>query len=124
MIDIITYIPDLLAFRAECKAKADDGNKFFTFNDDVLTYNVAQIPVVYSGDKSVCLVRLVTDEEVEEFDSLNSCQRIGICEDNTYIFDDGGEVIYNEVYDQAPVTTVIDGEEFTCTPPPMIGVFA
>ena len=121
MIDIITYIPDLAAFRVECQAKAEAGNKFFTINDEVLTYNVAQIPVAYNGNTSVCLVRLVTGEEIEEFDSLASCERIGICEDNAYIFDAGGEDIYNTVYDQSPI--VID-EETTYTPPQMIGVFA
>lgn len=126
MIDIITHIPDLDAFRAECKAKAEEGNKFFSIDEDVITYNVAKIPVVYSDDliQSVCLVRLITDEEIEEFTSLESCDRIGVCENNEYIFETGGEVIYNAVYDQSPVIFEIDGEQHTHTPPQMIGVFA
>jgi hypothetical protein len=123
MMDIITHIPNLDLFRAECKPLAGSGNKFFSYEDEKLTYNVSQIPVVYSSDyiRSVCLVRLVTEDEIEAFNALTTIERIGVCENNQYIFDDGGEDIYNSVYDQTPV--IID-EDTTYTPPPMIGVFA
>ena len=122
-MDIITQIPNLDLFRAECQALAESGNKFFSYDGETLTYNVSQIPVKYNADftQSVCLVRLVTVEEQEVFDALTTANRIGVCENKEYIFDDGGEDIYNSVYDQTPV--VID-DETTYTPPPMIGVFA
>jgi hypothetical protein len=122
-MDIITHIHNLDLFRDECQALAEGGSKFFSYDGEALTYNVAQIPVVYNNDytQSVCLVRLVTEDEQETFDALATVDRIGICENKEYIFDDGGEVIYNTVYDQSPV--IID-EETTYTPPQMIGVFA
>lgn len=125
-MDIITYIPDLNSFRAECKSKAEAGNKFFSINDGVISYNVDKIPVVYNEDysQSVCLVRLVTDDEIGEFNSLTTCERIGICENDVYNFDDGGEDIYNSVYNQTPKQFMIDGKEYIHTPPKQIGVFA
>ena len=63
----------------------------------------------------------MTEEEIEVFDSLNTCQRIGIYEGGEdYTFDEGGKALYDSVYDQTPIE--IDGE--TYTPPAMIGVFA
>jgi len=123
MIDIITHIPDLDLFRTECQALAESGNKFFSYDGETLTYNISQIPVVYNSDytQSVCLVRLVTEDEQETFDALTTVERIGVCENKAYIFDDDGEAIYNSIYDQ---TTVIIDEDTTYTPPPMIGVFA
>lgn len=117
MIDIITYIPDLLAFRAEANTNAANGVHGFAVDEDgVITYNIAKIPVHYNGLKSLCLVRLMSKEDIDVFDALVSCERIGVCEDGAYVFDDGGEAIYNEVYDQTPT------EDYT--PPQMIGVFA
>ena len=122
-MDIITYIPNLTLFRSECQALAESGNKFFSYDGETITYNVSQIPVIYSSDstQSVCLVRLVTEDEQKTFNALTTVDRVGVCEDKVYIFDDGGEAIYNSVYDQTPV--IID-EDTTYTPPPMIGVFA
>jgi hypothetical protein len=124
-MDIITHIPDLNLFRAECKALAENDSKFFSYNSETktLSYNVAQIPVRYNADytQSVCLVRLATKDEQEAFDALTTVNRIGICENKEYIFDEGGKAIYDSVYDQSPV--VID-KDTTYTPPAMIGVFA
>ena len=126
-MDILTHISNLDLFRAECKSKAGEDNKYFSTDEDGnILYNVAKIPVVYSADltQSVCLIRLVTDEEKDEFDTLTSCERIGICENSEYIFDDGGEDIYNAIYDQTPVTVNADGDTSTYTPPALIGLFA
>ncbi len=126
-MDIITHIPNLDLFRAECQALAENGNKFFSYDGESLTYNVSQIPVVYNSDytQSVCLVRLVTEDEQDTFNALTTVKRIGICENNQYIFDDGGEDIYNSVYDQSPIEITDEhGDIHTYTPPPMIGVFA
>ena len=124
MIDIICYIPDLIAFRLEAKANADNGIKGFSFDDDgSLSYSVSKIPVSYNADgvRSVCLIRLIDAQEVNIFESLTSCERIGVCENGAYSFDEGGKDIYNDVYDQTPVE-LDDGTFYT--PPPMIGVFA
>ena len=121
MIDILTYIPDLTAFRLEAKQNADNNTLGFSIDEDGnISYNISKIPVHYNADelRSVCLIRLVTQDEIDVFDSLQSCERIGVCENNSYIFDDGGEAIYNDVYDQTPV--IID-EDTAYTPPSMIG---
>ena len=127
-MDVITYIPNLDLFRVECKALAESGNKFFSYNSETksLSYNVAQIPVKYNADytKSVCLVRLSTKDEQDTFNALTTVNKIGVCENKTYVFDVGGKSIYDSVYNQTPVTTTIDGETFTYTPHAMIGVFA
>ena len=149
-MDIITYIEDLEAFREECAAKAEQGNEFFTIEEkpkeeteeDILfdelepvevskfdgyeiTYNVSKIPVVYSDnyEQSVCLIRLTTPQELAEFEDLESCVAIGECVGGEYIFYDGGQEIYNEVYDQTPIEYEEDGETFTFTKPEIIGVF-
>lgn len=123
-MDIITHIPSLDLFRAECQTLAESGNKFFSYDGEILTYNISQIPVVYSSDfgSSVCLVRLVTDDEQETFDALETIERLGVCEDKEYIFNsDNDKAIYDSVYDQTPVDM---GDGYFYKPPPMIGVFA
>jgi len=125
MIDIITYIPDLAAFRLEANANAQSGTHGFAFDDDdgTINYNVAKIPVHYNPDgvRSLCLIRLMTEKDEDVFNALASCEKIGECINKEYIFDAGGEDIYNEVYDQTPVE-LDDGTFYT--PPAMIGVFA
>ena len=123
---MITHIPNLDLFRAECLSKAENNNKFFYTDGESIHYNVSKIPVVYNEDRtqSVCLVRLTSKEEIDEFNSLSSCDRIGVCENKEYIFDDDGEDIYNSVYDQSPKTYTEDGTDYTYTPPKLIGVFA
>ena len=123
MIDIITYIHDLNLFRKEAIECARNDTKGFSFDDGgSITYNICKIPVHYNGDgiRSLCLVRLLTQDEIGFFDSLKTCERIGVCENKTYIFDDGGKAIYDDVYDQTPINT----QDGTYTPPEMIGVFA
>ena len=124
MIDIITYIPDLTAFRLEANTNAQAKSHGFTFTDGGdISYNVAKIPVHYNPDgiRSLCLIRLMTKEDEAVFNGLASCEKIGECINKDYIFDAGGEDIYNEVYDQAPVD--LGGGEFY-NPPKMIGVFS
>lgn len=114
MIDVITYIPDLSVFRTEAEDNAKNKVHGFSFSDEGINYNVNKIPVYYNPDgvRSLCLVRLITEEDVKVFDSLSSCERIGVCENNAYSFDQGGEGIYNDTYDKS-----LDD-------PSMIGVFA
>lgn len=123
-MDRITHIPNLDLFRVECQALAESGNKFFSYDGEKLTYNISQIPVVYSSDlgSSVCLVRLSTEDEQEAFDSLETIEVLGVCENNEYIFNsDDDKATYDSVYDQTPVDM---GDGHFYTPPPMIGVFA
>jgi len=110
-MDILTHIDDLNLFRAECMEKAESGNTFFTFNGDDISYNISKIPVRYNGLKSVCLVRLTTDDEIEEFESLTSVENIGSHTkgDEDYTFKDGGKDKYDSVYgeDQQQVALMI-----------------
>lgn len=126
MIDIITYIPNLTLFRVEANEKADQGNPFFSFTEDgTVLYNVSKIPVVYKDLESVCLIRLIKDEEIEEFSSLTSCSRIGICTDGEYVFDsEAGKIIYESVYDTKERMIEIDGEQISYKPPYNIGMFS
>ena len=123
MIDIITYIPNLTLFRNEADQCAKNGVKGFSFDDNgSVLYDVSKIPVYYNSDgfRSVCLVRFVDKDEVDVFNSLTTCEQIGVCENKSYIFDEGGKAIYDSVYDQSPINTP-DG---AYVPPEMIGVFA
>lgn len=131
MKTIVAHIPDLTAFRAECKALAEQGNPFFDVDEDTgaVVYKIDKVPVVYSaeGTQSVCLVRLSSPEEIQQFNALDSVQRIGEhrAGRSTYDFDEGGEAIYDSIYDRTPVTLISpDGVEIEITPPQLIGVFA
>jgi len=120
-LDILTYIKDLNLFREECKLKAESGSKFFSIDGGIISYNVSKIPVFYNGLESACLVRVVTDSEIDEFNSLTSIENIGEYVSGEYVFAVGGEDKYNAVYDQSEVT-LDDGSIYK--PPSMIGVFA
>ncbi|MCP4987565.1 MAG: hypothetical protein GY928_16360 [Colwellia sp.] len=122
MIDIITYIPDLTAFRVEATDNANNKILGFSFDEvGSLRYDLTKIPTRYSSDltSSICLVRLASQDELDVFNNLDTCARIGICEDGEYIFDAGGEVIYDSIHDQTPIIT----DDGTYTPPKMIGAF-
>ena len=127
-MDIITYIPNLDLFREECQALAESGNKFFNYNGETLVYNVSQIPVHYNKDgiRSVCLVRLTTEDEQDTFNALTTVERLGVCENKQYTFDSQTkEDTYNDAYDQTPIEiNDKDGNIYIYTPQPMIGVFA
>ena len=143
-MDILTYIPNLDLFRAECKAIAEsdpletnaDGElvnksqKFFSYDEETkeISYNVSRIPVHYNDDytKSVCLVRLSTEAEQEAFGELTTRGRIGGANAGQYVFDSvESKAIYDTIYDQTPIEIVIEGEQnIFYTPPAMIGLFA
>jgi len=121
MIDIITYIPDLLAFKVEAQANAESNILGFSIDDNgEVNYNIAKIPVFYNELQSICLIRLSDNKkewdsasELDVFNSMETCQRIGACENGEYIFDEGGKTIYEAVYD-----TTAENAAY------MIGVFA
>ena len=128
MKDIITYIPDLTLFRVEAKAKALSKIHGFNFDDDGnIIYNVVKIPVHYNDDgiRSLCLVRLVTQKDINAFDMLLSCERIGECIAGEYVFDTGKQAIYEDVRGDLSYTYIDeDSTEITSTKPYMIGVVA
>ncbi len=125
MIDIITYIPDLTAFRFEAQQNAENGVLGFNFIDGKVEYNITKIPVAYKGLSSVCLVRLVSVDEIDVFNKMESCEKIGVCENNRYIFDDGGQDKYESVHDISDRKVKNgDGETITIKTPYMIGVFS
>lgn len=127
-MDIITYIPNLDLFRAECQALAEAGNKFFSYDGETLTYNISQIPVVYMPDytQSLCLVRLLKEDEQETFDALTTIDRLGVCDNKEYIFNsDDDKATYEDARGALEYTyTYEDGNEQTAYKPYMIGVFA
>ena len=125
-MDIITYISDLMAFRAEALQKANEGVAGFVMNDGGVNYTIGKIPVHYSGSESLCLVRLNTQDEINIFTSMASCVRIGVCENNSYVFDSPEkEAIYDRVYPRAPTIAIDDdGIEYTKVYPYKIGVFS
>ena len=128
MIDLITYIPNVEKFRAEAQANAENNVLGFSIDDDDnLSYDVGKIPVFYhaDGERTLSLIRLLNQDEVDVFDSIETCQRIGVCENGEYIFDEGGQEIYDSVYDRTAVEiTDIDGNVTEYIPPEMLGQFA
>lgn len=128
MIDLITYIPNVEEFRAEAQANAENNVLGFSIDDDDnLSYDVGKIPVFYhaDGERTLSLIRLLNQDEVDVFDSIETCQRIGVCENGEYIFDEGGQEIYDSVYDRTAVEiTDIDGNVTEYIPPEILGQFA
>ena len=128
MIDVLMYVPNLTAFRAEATAKAEEGTEGFQIDDEGnLSYSVGKIPVLYNpdGERTMALIRLLNQDEVDVFDSIETCQRIGVCENGEYIFDAGGQKIYDSVYDRTAIEfTDTDGNVTEYTPPEILGQFA
>lgn len=131
MKDLITYIPDLTAFRVEAEniyqtkgteyenpaaiflSKDEDGNMLF---------NTDKVPVHYQGDQSLCLIRT---NEISSLEQITSMEIIGECVDNNYVFVDGGQAKYEATYDTTTQTYTDEYDnEIEYTPPYMIGVFA
>ena len=128
MIDLITYISNVEEFRVEAQVNAENKVLGFSIDDDNnLSYDVGKIPVFYhpDGKRTLSLIRLLNQDEVDVFDSLDACQRIGVCENGEYIFDAGGQEIYDSVYERTAVEiTDIDGNVTEYTPPEILGQFA
>ena len=130
-MDIITYIPNLTAFREEALQKALNGDLGFSADDELnISYNAVKIPVHYAGDESLCLLRLTTREELAAFDSIASCVKIGKAEkvngELRYVFDsDADQATYERV--RGPLEYNYkdeNGETMTAYKPYMIGGFA
>lgn len=125
MKDVITYIPDLIAFKAEAVKLSKAGDDLFTFNDDNLSYNVNKIPVRYKGNESICLIR----GDVTDLERLGTVQALGECIDTPlgkkYEFIDAiSKDIYERVRGSIECTYEVDGKEVKSYRPYMIGVFS
>lgn len=127
-MDILTHIPDLTAFRAEALAHAGDeaspAKQWFSLDDEgTLSYSATKIPVHYSGNESVCLIRVADDSSLTHITTMN---RLGVCEGGQYVFDSPeAQATYERLYDTKPrMVNDEEGNQMEYTPPYMIGVFA
>lgn len=133
MKDLIIYISDLTKFRVEAQeifktkgtALEHAAAKFLSVNQngDGLLFNACKIPVLYSDDKSLCLVRTADYDDLDG--TMGHLEIIGECVDGEYKFRAYGKDKYESTYDTNP-RMIDDGEggEIEYTPPYMIGVFA
>jgi hypothetical protein len=128
MKDLITFVPSLSAMIAEAIAIQDDEEsqlaRYFTINEDGgVSFDVAKIPVVRTtNNQSVCRVRGISRAVIE---SSSTIKVIGeVFGDNDYVFDEGGQAIYESVYDTKP-RLIDDGEggQMLYIPPYKIGGF-
>jgi hypothetical protein len=127
MKDLITFVPDLRAMVDEAIAIRDDEEstlaRHFTINEDGgVSFDVAKIPVVRTtNNQSVCLVRGISRSVIE---SSTTIKVIGEVVGGEYVFDEGGQAIYESVYDTKPIM-INDGEggQMLYTPPYKIGGF-
>jgi hypothetical protein len=127
MKDLITFVPSLSAMIAEAIAIQDDEEstlaKYFTVDEDSgVSFNVAKVPVVRTTDnQSLCLVRGISRSVIE---SSTTIKVIGEVIAGEYVFDQGGQDIYESIYDTA--TRMVDdgdGGQMEYTPPYKIGSF-
>ena len=126
MKDLITFVPSLSAMAAEAIAIQDDEEstlaRYFTVDDEGVTFNVAKVPVVRTtNNQSLCLVRGISRAVIE---SSTTIQVIGEVVGGEYVFDEGGQDIYESIYDVNP-RMIDDGEggRVEYTPPYKIGGF-
>ena len=152
-MDIIYYVDDLVAFRAEAIAilEADpvydeDGKEivnpmkkhFMLDENGELVYTVAKTPVQYGGqiiipdpeepedtlfNESIALIRVSSAEHVT---SMTNGSSLGECVDGEYVFTDGDtQAPYERIYPRETITIDMeDGGTVDYTPPYMIGVFS
>jgi hypothetical protein len=127
MKDLITFVPSLSAMIAEAIAIQDDEEsqiaRYFTIKEDGgVSFDVAKVPVVRTtNNQSVCLVRGISRSVIE---SSTTIKVIGEVVGGGYVFDEGGQAIYESVYDTKP-RMIDDGEggQVEYTPPYKIGSF-
>lgn len=107
--------------------QSEEGNalaKYFTFEDDSVSFNISKVPIKYlRGGSSICLVRGISRAVIESSESIKV---LGECINGEYVFDtDEDRETYESIYDTT--TRMIDdgeGGQIEYTPPYMIGVFA
>jgi hypothetical protein len=126
MKDLITFVPSLTAMIAEAIAIQDDEEstlaRYFTVNEDGVSFDVSKVPVVRTtNNQSVCLVRGISRSVIE---SSTTIKVIGEVVGGGYVFDEGGQDIYESIYDTKPrMIDDFDGGQVEYTPPYKIGGF-
>ena len=122
MVDVITYVPELRAFREEVKTIAQGDNGLFTLLDDgSVATTMLHVPVGYSVNQSVSVIRLANESLL---DKIKKIEIIGHVIDGEYVFLGEGQDKYESVYNTKTRKVIIDGVEVDFTPPYKIGVFA
>jgi hypothetical protein len=127
MKDLITFVPSLSAMVTEAIAMQSDEEsqlaRYFTVDESSgVSFDVAKVPVVRTtNNQSLCLVRGISRAVIE---SSTTIQVIGEVVGGEYIFDEGGQAIYESIYDVNP-RMIDDGEggQVEYTPPYKIGGF-
>ena len=127
MKDLITFVPSLSAMVAEAIAIQSDEEstlaRYFTVNDEGgVSFDIAKVPVVRTtSNQSLCLVRGISRAVIE---SSTTIKVIAEVVGGEYIFDEGGQAIYESIYDTKP-RMIDDGEggEYLYTPHYNMGGF-
>ena len=128
MKDLITFVPSLSAMVAEAIAiQSDDEStlaRYFTVDDEGgVSFDVSKVPVVRTtNNQSLCRVRGIPRNVIE---SSTTIQVIGeVVGKEPIVFDEGGQVIYESIYDTEP-RMVDDGEggQYLYTPHYNMGGF-
>jgi hypothetical protein len=127
MKDLITFVPSLSAMVAEAIAIQDDEEstlaRYFTVDDEGgVSFNVSKVPVVRTtNNQSLCRVRGISRAVIE---SSTTIQVIGEVVGGEYIFDEGGQAIYESIHDVNPrMMDDGNGGEYLYTPAYKIGGF-
>ena len=125
-MDVITYVSDLKLFREEAATvyanKLHPANKYLSKDvDGTMLFKNNGFPVFYGDNKSLCLIKTDTPEDLE---SLEYLEVIGECISGEYKFKAYGKDKYESTRNTKPVK-IDDGEGgvMTYTPPYMIGLY-
>ncbi len=125
-MDLITYVPSLKEMFLEAKRIQNNEDnplsKYLIIEGDTLIFNVCKIPVKYLGDEStLCLVRGIPSSVIKLSSSIKV---IGECINGDYVFYDGGQDVYESIYNtQSRIIEDGEGGSIEYKPPYKIGVF-
>lgn len=122
-MDIITYVSNLGAYRADIRAEAEAGNpKFIIDENNNVVYIGTKRPTHYNGNQSLCLIR----GDMSDFANVTTLVRLGECINNEYIFDTPeDEATYDRVRGDLTYTYIDEnGVEQTGTKTRWLGAFA
>jgi hypothetical protein len=115
--DVLTFSLDRTKLGPEVSVKFPS-----KFRIETGEFLVNKIPTRKNGIKSLCLVRCMSQQELDDLASIQALQLLGTYDE---VFADTALLAkYNSVYDQTPQTYNVDGIEYINTPPDRIGEFA
>ena len=118
-MDVITYCQNTAALVAELLEKAPH---LISTENDVPVFLVDKTPVVRRGNETMSLIRDLDGSLMAMADGLTHLTVLGTYDE--VFADPDKRVIYDRVYDQAPMVFAdTDGIERTHTPPEKFGVF-